>query len=70
MLYYINGKFYILSSGYYREVIVEMISKDNLDVRIKQNGDKIEYVHNESRPQISVEEAYKISHKKSLKDEI
>lgn len=69
MLYYINGKFYILSSGYYREVIVEMISKDNYDVKLK-DGDKIEYVHNENRPQISVEEAYKISHKKSLKDEI
>lgn len=70
MLYFFEGKFFILSSGYYKEVTVELISKNNYDVRIKPNGSKIEYVHNENRPEISVEEAYKMSHKKSLREEI
>jgi len=70
MLYYIDGKFFILSSGYFKEVVVEMISENNYDIRIKDNGKKIEYVHNEAKPQISVADAYRMSHKKNLKEEI
>lgn len=69
MLYYINGKYYILSSGYYKEVTVNMIGKE-YDVKVKENGNRIEYRHNESRPQISVEEAYKSSHKRILNDSL
>lgn len=68
MLYYIDEKFYVLASGYFREVTVEKIGEDNYDVRVKQDGKNIEYVHNEYRPQISLKEAYEKSHRKSLKD--
>ena len=68
MLYYIDNKIYILSGGYFREVTVDKISEDNYDVKVKEDGKKIEYVHNEVRPQVSLKKAYEKSHKKSLKD--
>lgn len=70
MLYYINGKVYILSGGHYKEVVVEMIKENDYDVKVKQGGDRMEYVHNENQPKISVEEAYKKSRKRSLKEEM
>ena len=63
MLYFIDGRLYILANGYYREVTVAMINKE-YDVRVKENGDKIEYIHGESKPEISVKEAYEMTHKK------
>lgn len=67
MLYFIDGKFYILSTGYYKEVVITMIGKE-YDVKIKENGNKIEYVHNESRPQITLKEAYDMSHKRNMSE--
>lgn len=57
MLYYIDGKFYILANNKYREVTVTKHGKE-YNVEVVPNSKKIEYVHNESRPQVSVEEAY------------
>lgn len=70
MLYYFNGKVYILSSGYFWEVLVKETKKGEYDVALKDNGDKIEYVHGEDKPVVSLEEAYKKTHKKSLPEEM
>lgn len=70
MLYYFNEKVYILSSGYFKEVVVKELSKGNYDISVKEKGDKIEYVHGEDKPVISLEEAYKKTHKKSLQEEM
>ena len=65
MLYYIDGKFYILASNKYREVVVKKI-KDTFKVEIVKNGKIIERIHNEVKPQMSVEEAYKKTNKSKL----
>lgn len=69
MLYLIDGKVYILSSGYYKEVVVSLAGKE-YDVKIKENGNRIEYVHNERKTQISVKEAYDMTHKKNSMSEL
>lgn len=58
MLYNIDGKFYILASNKYREVVVKK-EKNTFKVEPLKNGKIIERVHNEIKPQVSVEEAYK-----------
>lgn len=58
MLYNIDGKFYILASNKYREVVVKR-EKGAYKVEPVKNGKIIERVHNEIKPQVSVEEAYK-----------
>lgn len=58
MLYNIDGKFYILASNKYREVVVKK-EKNTFKVEPVKNGKIIERVHNEIKPQVSVEEAYK-----------
>ena len=70
MLYYIDGRIYILAGGYYREVAVSEISKGIYDVQLKANGDKIEYTHNNDMPQIDLKEAYEKTHKKTLKEDL
>lgn len=69
MLYCINGKIYILANGYYKEVSIDMVGKE-YDVKIKENGNTIEYVHNEQEPQISLKEAYDKTHKRYSKEEV
>lgn len=66
MLYYFNGKVYILASGYFWEVLVRETKKGEYDVALKDKGDKIEYIHGEEKPMVSKEEAYKLTHKKNL----
>lgn len=66
MLYYIDGKVYVLASGYFWEVLVREIKKGDYDISIKDKGNKIEYIHGEDKPVISLEEAYKLTHKKNL----
>ena len=58
MLYNIDGKFYILASNKYREVVVKR-EKGAYKVEPVKNGRIIERIHNEIKPQLSVEEAYK-----------
>lgn len=58
MLYNIDGKFYILASNKYREVVVKR-EKGAYKVEPVKNGKIIERIHNEMKPQLSVEEAYK-----------
>lgn len=58
MLYNIDGKFYILASNKYREVVVKK-EKGAYKVEPVKNGKIIERIHNEIKPQLSVEEAYK-----------
>ena len=58
MLYNIDGKFYILASNKYREVVVKR-EKGAYKVEPVKNGKIIERIHNEMKPQLSVEEVYK-----------
>lgn len=69
MLYLNDGKIYVLSSGYYREVEVTLKGKE-YDVKAKNNGDEIEYAENDKKKQISVKEAYDITHRKNNRSEI
>jgi hypothetical protein len=62
MLYYIDGKCYILASNKYHEVVVKKDKKE-YNVEVVKDAKKIPYVHNVQKPQISLEEAYKNSNK-------
>lgn len=60
MLYIINNKYYILVSGYYKEVIVKVNPADKSDyiVEVVKNGKKIEADDRHIVAQISVKDAY------------
>lgn len=61
MLYNIDGKIYILASGYYKEVNIEKnpLVKNDYVVKVVKSGNKIEAKHDESKPTIALEKAYK-----------
>lgn len=61
MLYEIDGKFYILASGKYREIKIEKDSNDGYDVKLIESGKIIEKtsIDKEKVHHISLEEAYK-----------
>lgn len=61
MLYVIDGKYYILSGGYYKEVKVVKNPKDKEDynVEIVKNGKKIEATINDVYPQINYKDVVK-----------
>lgn len=58
MIYNIDGKFFILVSNKYKEIVVKK-EKNILRVVPVKGGKVIERIHNDIKPQISVEEAYK-----------
>lgn len=62
MLYEIEDKFFIVASGYYREVVVKK-DKDNYTVIPVKNGKKIYQNINDNYKKVKVAEAYNKSHK-------
>ena len=59
MLFEIENKIYVLSSGYYKEVTISKRDTDKYLVTAKVNGSKIEKVHNVREKTISLAEAFK-----------
>ena len=67
MLYYIKGKFYILVSGFYKEVTVEKKGKEYL-IKPLKNGLRIENNTTKYEDTITLENAYDIISKKIIKE--
>lgn len=67
MLYVINGKYYILVSGYYKEVnVVKKGNEYNVVPVERANENKIEATNVKNFSTISVLEAYKKQHGTSI----